>query len=284
MAPFLRTRHFGLGHLGLAVSLSLISGVLWAADASNSNATSNAKTVEMFAAMASGDIAVKIIPKDSSLCHVLIENKTDKPISVKLPNTFAAVPVLAQIGSRGTTNRSGSSGGSSNRNGSSGGGQSMGGGMGMSGGGMSGGGMGFNNIPAEKVGKFDVTTVCLEHGKAEPRAQMAYEIKPIEEFTTKPGVRELCESLGTGDVNQRAAQAAAWYLNNGMTWEQLAAKRIRHANGTSEPYFSQEELQAATRLAHIAIQTAHEREKQEPSEKKEFVSPGEALNPVESTN
>ncbi len=45
--------------------------------------------------MEKGDISVKVIPKDSTQCRVLIENKTDQPLSVKLPDAFAAVPVLA---------------------------------------------------------------------------------------------------------------------------------------------------------------------------------------------
>ena len=36
-----------------------------------------AQTVEMFAAIEKGDIAVKLIPKDSTQSNVIIENKTD---------------------------------------------------------------------------------------------------------------------------------------------------------------------------------------------------------------
>ena len=87
--------------------------------------------------------------------------------------------------------------------------------------------------PAEKrSGKLKVPTVCLDHGKREPRPAVPYQIKPLESYTTKPGVRELCQMLGNGQIDRRAAQAAAWHLNNDMTWQQLAAKRIRHANGT----------------------------------------------------
>jgi len=56
----------------------------------------NQETVEMFAAIEKGQIAVKLIPKDSTQCRVFIENTTDTPLTVKLPETFAAVPVLAQ--------------------------------------------------------------------------------------------------------------------------------------------------------------------------------------------
>ena len=94
------------------------------------------------------------------------------------------------------------------------------------------------NVPPEKIAQFKVPTVCLEHGKPEPRPAIAYEIQPIESVTDKPEVQELCRMLGTGQINQRAAQVAAWNLNNGMSWQQLAAKQLQYANGASEPYFT----------------------------------------------
>ena len=119
------------------------------------------------------------------------------------------------------------------------------------------------NVPPEKVGQFKVTTVCLEHGKREPRAAIPYEIKPLDSFTTKPGVRELCQLLGNGQINQRAAQAAAWHLNNGMSWQELAAKRLRYANGTSKPYFRPQEIRGAMQASAFALKAAEDN-KQEP--------------------
>ena len=66
--------------------------------------------------------------------------------------------------------------------------------------------------------------------------------------------------LGTGKVNQRAAQAAAWHLNNGMSWEQLAAKRVRHLNGESRPYFTAAEIEAGMQVANGAVRAAKEKE------------------------
>ena len=45
------------------------------------------ESVEMFAAIEAGQIGVKLIPKDSTECRVLIENKTKKPLSKKKLNT-----------------------------------------------------------------------------------------------------------------------------------------------------------------------------------------------------
>jgi len=283
-----RLRSWWAPSLGCAVALMLLPTVVPAA-AGRGKAPKpgqynpDHKTVELFQAIKDGQIDVKLIPKDSTECGVLIENKTKQPLNVKLPEAFAGVPVLAQVGGAGI-NPGGLGGGNNrNRNNNSGnqgfgGGMGMGmGGMGMGMGGMGMGGGMFNvppeqvgqNAPAmfnvlpEKVGKLKVDTVCLEHGKAEPRAAMKYEIKPVEQFTDKKEVYELCRMLGTGRINQRAAQAAAWHLNNNMSWQELAAKRIEYANGTSRPYFSPQELQAGMQLAGAAAKLAQQREKPE---------------------
>lgn len=213
-------------------------------------------SVELFQAIEQGKIAVKIIPKDSTECNVLIENKTEQPLNVALPAAFGAVPVLAQFGGGGMGGMGGG--------GMGGGSQAMGGGMG--GGGMMGGGGGMFNVAPEKVGQFKVTTVCLEHGKKEPRAAIPYEIRPIEQVTDRPAVQALCAMLGSGQVSQRAAQVAAWNLNCDMSLQELAAKRLQYANGASRPYFLPFELQGGAQLAAMATRHAE----QQPA-----VSPGE---------
>ncbi len=189
---------------------------------------------------------MRLIPKDDTQSRMIITNKTKQPLNVKLPDVFAGRPVLAQAGGLG--------GGGGGRGG--GGNQSMGGGMG--GGMMGGGGMGGGmfNIPPEDVGQFKVATVCLEHGKKEPRPNIPYEIVPLEQVTTEPGVKELLTEFGKGRVNQRAAQAAAWHLANGLSWQQLANKRIEHLNGTAEAWFSPLEIRAGMQFATTAMAQA----------------------------
>jgi hypothetical protein len=140
-----------------------------------------------------------------------------------------------------------------------GGNQQMGGGMGGGMGGMGGGGMGgmgggggMFNVPPEKVGQLKVPTVCLEHGKADPRPGVKYEIRPIEQVVDRPAVRELCRMVGRGELNQRVAQVAAWHLNNDMSWEELLKKQYKFAGGMTKPYFSPEEIQAAMRVVNVA--------------------------------
>jgi hypothetical protein len=222
-------------------------------------------SVEMFQAMKDGTIEVKLVPKDSSGGNVLITNKSDKPLTIKLPEAFAGVPVLAQAGGRGRgAGGAGGMGGGMMQGvgGGMGGGMGgMGGGMGgMGGGGMGGGGGGgFFNVGPEKVGKIKVMTVCLEHGKQEPNMRVTYDVRPIETVTDKPEVAQLCKMVGNGEVSQNAAQAAVWNIANGLTWEELMNKdKAKHLDGSSEKYFSVQEIQQAHNIKNESIRRGKE--------------------------
>jgi hypothetical protein len=234
--------------------------------------------VEMFKAIADGQITVKIIPKDSTQCNMIVENKTKQPLNVKLPEAFAGVPVLAQgaglPAAGGGNNRRSGGGGSSGNSGN----QSMGGGGGMMGGGMGGMGGGMFNVPPEKIRQVKLPIVCLEHGKKDPKPTIPYELRPIDSFTKKPGVKELLQMLGSGQISQRAAQAAAWHLQDGLSWEELANKvGIQHINGAREPYFRPQELQAGMKLAAMAQQLA-QKNKEKDKEKEKSISSEPSLS------
>lgn len=210
------------------------------------------ESVKLFDGVKAKKIEVRFIPKDSTTGRILITNKTEKPLRVELPKAAGAVQVLAQMGGMG--------GGTANRGGMMGGMQSMG--MGMGGGmGMRGGmGGGMFDVAPERVAEIRVPCVCLEHGKAEPRSTATYELRPIESVTTKPGVRELCSLLG--QIPQHVAQAVAWHLNNDMSWQQLAAKRIQRATGVSYPYFNLVELNMAVALTKQVLKAAESQPKE----------------------
>lgn len=103
----------------------------------------NAEEVELFAAIEAGQVEAKLIPKNALGGTVFIENKTDKPLNVKVPEAVIAAPIHAQMGGMGMGGGMGGMGG-----GMGGGGMGMGGGMG--GGGMGGG---MFSIPAEPLPK-----------------------------------------------------------------------------------------------------------------------------------
>ncbi|MFP6675011.1 MAG: hypothetical protein VB878_08035 [Pirellulaceae bacterium] len=233
--------------------------------------------IGLFEGMKSGKLEVRLISKDESRGKVLIENKTDKPITIKLPATFAGVPADAQFdfgagggnAGFGGVGRIGGGGQGGGRIG--GGGQGVGGGFngggnngggnnggfngGLNGGGNlfgggGGGGGGLFNVDPEKVRRIEVTTVCLEYGKPTPNTRMEYRIVPLERVTANAQIIEICRMVGTKEVPQNAGQAAAWHLTDRLSWIELAKKNrfVSQLTGAHEKLFTSRELQLASRI------------------------------------
>jgi len=237
------------------------------------------ETVELFAGIEQGKLEVKLIPKDSTQCRVLITNKTDKPLNVSLPGAFAGVPVLAQMQFQpGNFPPGNFQPGMANRNNAPqqvGIGNQFGNNPGMGNQFLNLRGPGNNmmpqrgrmqpkfapfNVAPENVAQLRLTSVCLEYGKPNPRPKMPYAIQPIQSATEKAEVEALCRMLGRGQVGQRAAQAAAWHLANEMSWEQLARLRRKSTVATlSQPIFTSRELAEGKKAAEAAIAMAEKR-------------------------
>jgi hypothetical protein len=228
--------------------------------------------IGLFEGMESGEIEVKVIPKDSTEGTVTIKNKSGKPLTIKLPEALAAVPVHAQFGGGGMMGGGGGMmGGGGGMMGGGGmnqgmGGGMMGGGMGMGGGGMmGGGGGGFFNVAPDKVVKGKITAVCLDHGKKDPNPRVPYKLIPVESYAKNAEVAEVLKMLVRGEIDQHSAQAAAWHLQNGLSWEELAKKiGAKHLNGSVEPYFTTEQLQRAFTATRVAEERAEKASKENP--------------------
>jgi hypothetical protein len=210
----------------------------------------SAQSVDLFAAKEAGQVEVKFIPKDSTRATIFITNKTDGPLSIDLPEVFAGVPVLAQFGGGGGGRVGGGGGGFGG--GGGGGNQGVGGGLGGGGGGGFGGGGGGGgafNVEPGAVGKFRVPCVCLEHGKDDPKPRIEYDLVPVETLSSDPKVTAVLQMLGRGQIDQTAAQAAAWHLTDNLSWQEMANKvKIQHLNGTREMYFNANQLTAAMQI------------------------------------
>ncbi len=259
---------FSMCRSGWCVAMAMvIPAVLWAASpTSKPKNEPPAKSVDLFAGMDGGEIDVVMIMKDSSEGTVMIKNKTDQPLTVKIPEAFAGVPILAQRGGMGGMGgMGGGRGGMGGMGGMQGMGGGMMGGMGGMGGGMGGMGMGgMFNIAPDKVQKVKIAAVCMDHGLTEPNAKVPYKPVPIDSYAKDPAVAEVIKLMLAGNVDQHSAQAAVWNLQNGLSWEQLASKiGIKHINGTTEPYFTAAHLErglVAARLAKVRAEaTARER-------------------------
>jgi hypothetical protein len=215
-----------------------------------------AKQVELFQAMDDGEVDVKFIARSDRAARVIIKNNTKQPLALKLPEAFAGVPVVAQLGGRG----GGGFGGGGRGGGGFGGGgqQSVGGGFGGGGGGLGGGGGGgFFSIPPEDTGKINVPVVCLDHGLRNPSSSAPYRIVPADAHVDNPAVVELMKAFGRGELNQAAVQAAAWHLNNDMSWQELAAKLQGTRRSPSRPpYFTPDQIRAGMAYAAEASRLA----------------------------
>jgi len=235
-----------------------VSSHMFAAEPNSArSAGGSGEPVDLFAAMKDGLVEVRMIPKDVEGGRVLFTNKTDQPLTLKLPDAFAGVHVAAQYGGG-----SGAAGGIGQGAGGAfgGGGGGLGGGGGGGAGGLGGGG-GMFNVAPEKVGQLPYIGICLEHGKPDPKPVMKYELKPVEAVSSHPEVREVLVMLGQGRCSRRVAQIVAWHVNSEMSWEQLANKHIKRLDGSTQPYFTAEEIAAAFRLdTHVRQELAARKE------------------------
>ncbi len=255
------------------------------------------ETVDVFTAIEDGRLEAKLIPCDSRQCNLLIKNLSDKPLNVTLPDVLAAVPVLAQFNNNQfnndpfNNNQLDNNAQNNNAPQTLGIGNPFGNQPGNQFGNQPGNQFGNqrnpnmmnrrqqllnlpgvnrrNNGPAfapfnvapEKTARLTVPSVCLEHGKKEPRPSMAYTIKPIDTVTDKAEAHEICRMLGHGEIDQRVAQAAAWHLANDMPWDKLAAKRIRVLGYGKKPYFTAGQLAQAKDAVGEAYAAAGERKR-----------------------
>lgn len=222
-------------------------------------------TVDVFEAIQAGQLEATLIAKDASQACLMLRNKTEKPLNVHLPAALGGVPVLAQFNFPFPPN------GQANQGNANRGPQPLGLGnplmnLGNNPAGNQGNRPGQNfalfSIAPEKVAQLKLSGVCLQHGWPNPKPQIAYQLQPLDSVTDKPAVCELCAMLARGEIGQRAAQAAAWHLNNDMSWKELKGERLHFAIGRlGEPCFTARELAEAQK----AVETATERVNRKPA-------------------
>ena len=90
------SRRFPFIWLMATLLCAVVPAALAAGEKSKAGSPEETQQVEVFAAIEQGLIEVRVIPRDATQCRLLVHNKTDRPLSVELPQAFAAVPVLAQ--------------------------------------------------------------------------------------------------------------------------------------------------------------------------------------------
>ncbi|HWB01290.1 MAG TPA: hypothetical protein VG713_22525 [Pirellulales bacterium] len=224
-------------------------------------ATSSNKVVDLFAASESGQIELRIIPRDEKQARIFMTNKTDEILTVRLPATYAAVPIVSQVFGQLPNNNNAQN-------------QPMAQSAQVFGGPMMmqqpnnapKGPLGLFNIPPEQTRDVRVMAICLEHGKANPRAAMPYRVVPLDSVARHPAIEPLLREYGEGKCSRLAVQAAAWHLSDGLDWDELAKKPGAMIAATVyEPYFSKGQIKQAKALVAAAEEQVVARAKPAPS-------------------
>jgi hypothetical protein len=125
-----------------------------------------------------------------------------------------------------------------------------------------------------------MTSVCLEHGKVNPTSSMTYKLVRPSDYSDKPELAELCKQVGSGRLEQGAAQAAAWSISSGMSWQELANEMYDHIGEPDEPYFTPTQLRSAQGIvSHVKVLAAEAAKKKAAEPKTELVTRGSLNTP-----
>lgn len=261
-ASSVASRHSRWLFAGLCLSLTVL------ALAANSRAIKKptydpqADVVELFDGIERQVLDVTVIADNDLSVNIFFTNKTDRPVTVKLPGAVAAAQVLKQVpGPRGQPGAANGSGRAQNGGQQS---QPVGFGLGQPGPGNNRQGPGGNNnlqggngqipgvgmfsIPAEKVVQLSAKGLCLAHGKPNPNPRLTYELVRLETVNSSPVLAEVIQSYTRHEVTSAVAQAAAWHLSDGLSWQDLAAKQNRNLGRPDTPYFTRSQVDAARKL------------------------------------
>lgn len=301
--------------------------------------SASAAAVDVLAAETAGQVEVRFIANDSRSAQVIVANRDNRPLTLRLPAAFAGVPVAAQMGMGGMGGMGGQTGFGGAQTVGGGGMQGPVGGPGQPGGAFGAGGGAFCwvarevygvhdprwlafrewmtwqapawlqqvyatfgedaadwlrsrpaaraglrmlmdravataapsatqaqlrvmpavthtapfTVPAGKSMTLRVPLVCLEYGLKEPTPRMPYRLSPLAEFSQDPRLAVLLGGLASGHLSQPVAQAAAWHVSSGRSWEQLATEVVKGAGAVPDrAVFSAADLQAARQAVEIA--------------------------------
>src|SRR5690606_34821679 len=111
------------------------------------------------------------------------------------------------------------------------------GGMGGMGGQMGGGQQGFFSIPPERRVRLNFSSVCLNHGKRTPTKLNRYYLVDTDKYTDNEMLKQVLEVVSSGQASPGACQAAAWYITDGLSFQQMAAKQ-RMTSMTVSQFFN----------------------------------------------
>lgn len=176
----------------------------------------HSEEIDISSAEKEGLVSVRFVASNEQRARFVIRNQTDKPLKIKLPTAFAAVPVLAQINGAGFNN-----GGIVPNHP-----QRLGGGFPQN--------NAFGVTPFGTI-VVPVNTVCLDFGLPTPNTRTKFKIVSVDEVSYDSKVNNLLFALAEKRVPQKVAQIAIWNIHNGTSFRDIA----------STGFFSQSDVSAA---------------------------------------
>ncbi len=251
MTPALRTLPHWCTLWLLAASLPVSAGAEERAAPYVPDQSAPPEPVELFAAVEAGQIEVGIVPADHTKSTIRVKNAAEYPLEVRLPEAFVGEPVVENWRDYGGRT------------------QAVGGGIPTESPGEKPEEAGPRTlvVPPGEERSLEAVTVCLDPGLPDPRPEIPYRLRPIEGHARNPALCELCAMLGREKINQKAAQAAAWFLDDGIPWPMLAAMRTRSGRGRTEAMFSAGEIRLGRKLAAEAIRAAVQKARKEKADR-----------------
>lgn len=234
------------------------------------------KTLQMFDAIEQGKLDVKVITKGASQCRLLFTNNSQDPFNVAVPEAFAVVPIMDEKPSEEQLAQQeadddweeilpleeflppyepppeGDDEFPPKEP------QSLGVGNSFA---KRAGYESFKLTPGT-VAQLRLKSVCLHSGRSSPRPAIRYEVRPLRKVSNVLAVYEIVRMMGQGEVSHRAAQMAAWHLNNGLTWEHFAqhtSSRSREPSAGNRGGFLPKELTEAKRAVQEAVKRTQNR-------------------------
>ena len=211
-----------------------------------------APAVDLLSKDAQGKLQVRVIPQNEFRSRVRIENLTDGPLTVQIPQAVAAVHVVPKPEEKPASRVREPAPPKKIEETSSGTGQAVVGSFGPMDGPLkpfphqSETGNAFT-IPARRAVLILLHSACAEHGKLSPFSRMTYRLKPLDEQIENKTLRKAVQAYDPQNTDRLAFQAAVWHLANGLSWEMLAAK-TEDRGGVVVPYFTRAQLRSAQQL------------------------------------
>ncbi len=215
-----------------------------------------ASVVDLLSPDAQEKLRVRVVPQDEFQSRIVIENLTDEPITVRLPQAVAAVHTIPKPDVDPSPRIRTANPPEAEEEQTQGNAQAVVGTFGP----MNGQANGFPHqsakasaftIPAKGKVMIALHSVCAEHGKRSPIARMTYQLKALDKQVENETLREIIQAYDPAKTDSLAFQAVVWHLADGMSWEDLARKTINTAGGL-HPYFTRDQLIEAQRLLEKA--------------------------------